>query len=64
MVQELKNCHYKVRLSCLNLPKLKYRRLLEDMIQVYNILSSKYNTHLTVEFSLSYVSITERNRDR
>ena len=38
MVQQLRIYSYEARLNHLNLPTLKYRRLREDMIQVYNIV--------------------------
>jgi len=56
MVQQLKKYTYEARLRCLNLPLLKYRRLQGDMIQVYSLVSGKYNTHPTVIFNSSHVS--------
>jgi hypothetical protein len=45
----------------LNLPTSKYRRLRGDMIQVYNIVSGKYNNQPTVKFNFSHVSNTRGN---
>ena len=59
MIQQLlTNYSYEARLRWLNLPTLKYRRLRGDMIQVYNIVSGKYNTNTTVNFDLQHVSNT------
>ena len=61
MVQKLRKYPYEARLRNLNLPTLKYRRLRGDMIQVYNIVSGKYNNQPTVQFNLSHVSNTRGN---
>ena len=61
MIQQIKNYSYEARLQWLNLPTLKFRRLRGDMIQVYNIVSGKHNTHPTVNFNLSHVSNTRGN---
>jgi hypothetical protein len=61
MVLQLRNFSYEARLRYLNLPTLKYRRLRGDMIQVYNIVSGKYNTNPTIDFNLSNISNTRGN---
>jgi len=53
MVQQLKYSSYEARLRRLNLPKLKYRRLRGDMIQVNNIVFGKYTPNPTVDFNWS-----------
>ena len=44
LVISLKKACYSDRLKSLNLPTLKYRRLRGDMIEVYKILSGKYDS--------------------
>jgi hypothetical protein len=61
LIPLLKNYSFEARLRWLNLPTLKYRRLRGDMIQVYNIVSGKYNTNPTVNFNLCHVSNTRGN---
>ena len=43
MVISIKNFTYKDRLKRLKLPTLKYRRIRSDMIEVYKILTNKYD---------------------
>ena len=42
-IPELKNLSYKERLTALKLPTLVYRRMRGDMIEVYKILTGKYD---------------------
>ena len=49
----LKKYSYKDRLIQLNLPKLKYRRLRWDMIEVFKIVKQKYEMQ---DASKSYVA--------
>ncbi len=46
-IPSLKELEYPERLRKLKLPTLKYRRLRGDMIEVYKILSEKYDTEVT-----------------
>ena len=51
----IRHCHdmpYKDRLKYLNLPTLAYRRIRGDMIEVYKILSDKYDIDITLNLGL------------
>jgi len=52
MAQQLKNYSYEARLRRLNLPTLKYRKWRGDIIHVFNTVSGKYTTNLTVDLNL------------
>ena len=43
----MKDLTYEGRLKMLNLPTLKYRRFRGDMIEMYKLLNSKYNTTIS-----------------
>ena len=45
-IQEIKHMSYKDRLKNLNLPTLLYRRLRDDMIMVYKLLSGLYDSNI------------------
>ena len=61
MVQQLEKHSCEARLRWPNLPTLEYRRLKGDMIQVYNIVSGKYNNQPSVKPNLCHVSNTRGN---
>jgi len=44
LVISIKNLTYKDRLKRLKLPTVKYRRIRGDMIEVYKILTNKYDS--------------------
>ncbi len=46
LVPSLRNLSYENRLRCLKLPTLVYRRLRGDMIEVYKLLTGKYDNEL------------------
>ena len=48
LVISIKNFTYKDRLNRLKLPTLKYRRIRGDMIEVYKILTNKYDSGVNV----------------
>jgi len=50
LVNSIKNLTYKDRLKRLKLPTLKYRRIRGDMIEVYNILTNKYDSGVNLYF--------------
>jgi len=50
LVLTVKHLTYKERLVHLKLPTLKYRRLRGDMIEMFKILTGKYDTNLTFSF--------------
>jgi len=47
LVITVKHLSYKERLERLKLPTLKYRHIRGDMIEVYKILTDKYDNKLT-----------------
>jgi len=49
---------YKERLVRLKLPTLKYRRIRGDMIEVYKILTNKYDSNVNLNLQQSQNSIT------
>jgi len=50
LVLTVKHITYKERLVQLKLPTLKYRRLRGDMIEVFKILTGKYDANVTFSF--------------
>ena len=52
---------YQDRLKYLNLPTLAYRRIRGDMIEVYKILSDKYDNDITLNLGLSNCTFTRGN---
>jgi len=50
LVLTIKHLTYEERLVQLKLPTLKYRRLRGDMIEVFKILTGKYDTNVTFCF--------------
>jgi len=50
LVLTVKHLTYKERLVQLKLPALKYRRLRGNMIEVFKILTGKYDTNVTFSF--------------
>ena len=50
LVLTVKHLTYKERLRQLKLPTLKYRHISGDMIEVFEILTSKYETNVTFSF--------------
>ena len=50
LIPGYKELDYKERLKGLNLPTLSYRRLRGDMIEIYKILTGKYDSSVTSNF--------------
>ena len=48
LVMTVKHLSYKERLARLKLPTLKYRRTRGDMIEVYKILTDKYDSNVNL----------------
>jgi hypothetical protein len=61
LVTSLKNLPYSERLKCLKLPSLKYRRYRGDMIEVYKIISGKYDDNIAIDLDLIKDSRTRGN---
>ena len=61
LVITIKNLTYKDRLKRLKLPTLKYRHIRGDMIEVYKILTNKYDSRVNLYLEKQQDSIT---RDR
>jgi len=60
----IKCCHklsYSDRLEYLKLPTLTYRRIRGDMIEVYKILTNKYDNNVTLDLCLSNCTYTRGN---
>ena len=62
MINSIKNLSYENRLRMLNLPTLKFRRLRGDMIEVYKIITEKYDTNSAVQLNICTNSYTRGNR--
>ena len=54
----VKHLSYKERLVRLKLPTLKYRRIRGDMIEVYKILTDKYDNDVNIHLERQKDSIT------
>jgi len=61
LIPELKNMVYIDRLKLLKLPALHYRQVREDMIEMYKILSGKYDTAVTSRVTREHSYITRGN---
>ena len=58
LVISVKNLTYKDRLKRLKLPTLKYRRIRGDVIEVYKILTNKYDSRVNLYLKKQQDSIT------
>ena len=61
LLPNIKNLSYKERLTILNLPTLKYRRLRGDMIEMYNIITNKQDSDVTLKFNVIPAAVTRGN---
>jgi len=61
LIIPLKHKSYEERLRILNLPTLKFRRIEGDMIELYKILTGKYDSLISPHFPLSSGSVTRGN---
>jgi hypothetical protein len=53
LASSVRNLSYEERLGKLELPTLKFRRIREDMIEVYKTISLKYDVSTTVALEFS-----------
>jgi len=58
LVLTVKHLKYKERLIRLQLPTLRYRRTRGDMIEVYKILTNRYDTNINFSFETQQDSRT------
>ena len=58
LVISIKNLTYKDRLKRLKLPTLQYRRIRGDMIEVYKILTNKYDSEVNLYLEKQQDNIT------
>jgi len=61
LIFSIKHLSYAERLKKLNLPTLKYRRARGDMIEVFKILTGKYNNVNNISLTLNNDSCTRGN---
>jgi len=61
LVTSLKKLSYSERLKCLKLPTLTYRRHRGDMIEVYKIISGKYDNNIAINLAVNKDSRTRGN---
>ena len=61
LVPSLRKLSYSDRLKRLKLPTLKYRRYRGDMIEVYKIISGKYDNNIVINLDLVKDSRTRGN---
>ena len=59
LVMTVKLLSYKERLAPLKLPTLKYRRTRGDMIEVYKILTDKYDNNVNLHLERQYNQRTQ-----
>ena len=61
LLSDTKNLSYKKRLTMLNLPTLKYRRLQGDVIEMYKIITNKQDNGVNLKFNIIPAAITRGN---
>jgi len=61
LVTSLKKVSYSERLKCLKLPTLTYHRHRGDMIEVYKIISGKYENNIAINLDIHKDSRTRGN---
>ena len=59
LVLTVMHLKYKERLMRLQLPTLRYRRIRGDMIEVYKILTNKYDTNINFSFEKNKIAEQE-----
>jgi len=61
LITSFKHKSYEERLRILNLPTLKFRRIRGDMIEVFKIITGKYDSLISPHLPLSSSSVTRGN---
>jgi len=61
LVTSINKLSYSERLKCLKLPTLTYRRHRGDMIEVYKIISGKYDNNIAINLAVNKDSRTRGN---
>jgi len=61
MIKQCRKMSYTDRLKYLKLPTLTYRRVRGDMVEVYKILTQKYDNNVTLDLCLSNCTTTRGN---
>jgi len=62
LVKGLKKFSYEERLRKLRLPTLKYRRIRGDMIEVFKVVSGKYDSSVSIQIPINEISSTRGNK--
>jgi len=62
LIKGLKKLSYEERLRKLRLPTLKYRRIRGDMIEVYKVISGKYDSSVSMQIPTNVESLTRGNK--
>ena len=62
LVHTIKHLNYSERLKYLKLPTLRFRRIRGDMIEVYKILTGKYDSSIHYSFTVNACSTTRGNK--
>jgi len=57
LIHELKGLPYRQRLERLKLPTSMYRRVRGDMIEIYKMLTGKYDRHSCIEFKFVTIQV-------
>jgi len=61
LLSNSKSLSYKERITMLNLPTLKYRRLRGDMIEMYKIIANKQDGDVALKFNIIPAATTSGN---
>ena len=61
IIPEIRHLPYREHLKVCKLPTLHYRQVSEDMIQIYNILTGKYDADVTPKVTRVYGLTTRGN---
>ena len=62
LVKGLKKFSYEERLRKLRLPTLRYRRIRGDMIEVFKVVSGKYDSSVSMQIPTNEISSTRGNK--